>query len=135
MNQGTIIADQTTALKIDPNASGFMNQGMLRAMGELELSVPANALPPRLKRHFLEDLLAASVKEATLAASGGFAASPSAVPAFAAPGTTPGVERSAGLFDVNNASEGERIEPLCGNAAGCIASTRTGLSMMPKAMW
>jgi len=43
-------------------------EGLLKAMRELELSVPANALPPKQKRHFLREVLAASVKEATLTA-------------------------------------------------------------------
>jgi hypothetical protein len=32
-NAGTIIADQSTSLTIDPNGNGFTNQGTLRAMG------------------------------------------------------------------------------------------------------
>jgi hypothetical protein len=41
-------------------------EGLLKAMRELELSVAANALPPREKRHFLQDVLVASVKDAAL---------------------------------------------------------------------
>jgi hypothetical protein len=33
LNQGTIVADQTAALTLDPNGLGFTNQGTLRAMG------------------------------------------------------------------------------------------------------
>ena len=44
-------------------------EGLLKAMRELELSVPVNALPPRKKLHFLRDVLAASVKQAGLMAS------------------------------------------------------------------
>lgn len=33
VNQGSIIADQTTALTIDPNANGFLNEGVFQATG------------------------------------------------------------------------------------------------------
>jgi hypothetical protein len=39
-------------------------EGLLKAMRELELSVPANALPPKPDRGFLRDLLISAVKEA-----------------------------------------------------------------------
>ncbi|HSE67870.1 MAG TPA: hypothetical protein VLB12_12865 [Gemmatimonadales bacterium] len=74
-------------------------EGMLQAMRELELSVPANALPPQAKRHFLLDIIAASVKEATLTSSLGFASSASAAAAPMALGLTARVERSAGLLE------------------------------------
>jgi hypothetical protein len=41
--------------------------GMLAAIRDLGLSVPANALPPKQKRHFLRDVLTASLKQAVLA--------------------------------------------------------------------
>ncbi len=44
-------------------------EGLLRAMRELEMSVPANALPPKQKRYHLRDVFAASVKQATSRAS------------------------------------------------------------------
>jgi hypothetical protein len=44
-------------------------EGLLKAMRELELSVAANALPPKEKSHALRDILATSVKAATLTQS------------------------------------------------------------------
>ena len=42
LNQGTIVADQATALTIFPNGKGFTNQGTLRAMGSGGLSMVGN---------------------------------------------------------------------------------------------
>jgi hypothetical protein len=44
-------------------------EGLLKAMRELELSVPANAQPPKQRSHALRDILATSVKAATLTQS------------------------------------------------------------------
>ncbi len=43
--------------------------GLLKAMRELELSVPANALPPKKKSHILRDVLTNSVRATTLTQS------------------------------------------------------------------
>ena len=40
INQGSIIADQSTTLYIDPNAKGFVNQGTLQATGTGGITLP-----------------------------------------------------------------------------------------------
>jgi hypothetical protein len=44
-------------------------EGLLKAIRNLEMSVPTNALPPEKKLHFLREVLAASVQRAALTAS------------------------------------------------------------------
>jgi hypothetical protein len=43
LNQGTIIADQTTGLTIDPNGNGFTNQGTLHAAGSGGIAINPDA--------------------------------------------------------------------------------------------
>lgn len=102
-------------------------EGLLKAMRELELSVPANAMPPKQKRLFLRDVLAASLKQAVLTTSLDFAAD--ALPATAAVETAGSTAMmpaagSAPASRVFAVARGRRKVRTVGNALGL--STVTG---------
>jgi hypothetical protein len=122
LNQGTIIADQVTGLRIDPNGIGFTNQGTLRAMGSGGITIDPDTF---------------TNAGTVLVDAGSFLSRSGVYPQTAGTTTVNGTLSATGLVDIQggilqgagtvaaNVSNAGQVNPGTGTSAGLLTINGT----------
>ena len=122
LNQGTIVADQATALTIFPNGKGFTNQGTLRAMGSGGLSISGD--PVTNAGTVLVDAGSTLSRNGTYTQTAGTTTVNGTLTATGPVDIQSGVLQGTGTVNANVSNAGQ-VNPGTGTSAGLLTINGT----------